>query len=423
MNSNNNQRRPGQPASQGNRGQAQPNRRPGKAQNNTVQTNNNRRAAPAPRTANRGNARHRLPPNKRFPRLSPEERRAPIMARKAERRKKIERIAVFVLLAFILTVVLIVARACRGDVVKREKYQIEDTAPVISADAEDENVRDVLTVTDDGAIGFDEQIESQYAVIIARSDGRIVASREADARIYPASITKIMSLIVAVENAESLDDTITFTTDMISPFYEQGASLAGFAEGETVTLRDMLYGMILNSGADATEGIVRLISGDEKSFVALMNKKATELGLKNTHFVNAVGLHDNDHYSTCNELAVILDYALNNEACKEILCTYKYTTAATEQNPEGIDLTSNLQSRMEGGESEVARIHGGKTGYTKEAGYCLASYAKAYSDGEEYLIVTCKGESLYTPIYDHINACKIYLADQENTEDTTEDAE
>lgn len=340
--------------------------------------------------------------------------------RAAERRKNIERVAVIGLLAFILIVVLIVARACRGKVEKRDKYEIEGTDPVIRVDVEEEAE---LLVPEGEGVEFDPQIESAYAVMVARSDGRVVASREADARIYPASITKIMTLIVAVENAESLDDTITFTEDMITPFYEQGASLVGFVKDEEVNLRDMLYGMILHSGADATEGVVRMIADDEKSFVALMNKKATELGLKDTHFVNAVGLHDDDHYSTCNDLAVILDYAIDNEICKEILCAYKYTTSPTEQNPDGIELTSNQQSRMEGGESEVARIHGGKTGYTKEAGYCLASYAKAYSDGEEYIIISCKGESLYTPVYDHINACKIYLADEENTKDSAEDAE
>lgn len=377
-------------------------------------TTNRKGAAQNPQRRN-----YQRPPERR---VSPEQRRARIAAEKAARQSKLEKVSVFALLVLILLSVIIVARACRGDVSAREKYVIEETTPVAAADVADEEPKlDLLVPTADSSTReLDAQIESQYGVMISRSDGHIVASREADTRVYPASLTKVMTLIVAVENSVNLDETVTFTSDMITPFYEAGASLVGFAEGETVNLRDLLYGMILLSGADATEGVVRITAGDEESFVAMMNDKAKELNLTDTHFVNAVGLHDDDHYSTCNELAIILDYALENEICREILSTYQYTTSATDQNPDGIALTSNLQSRMEGGESEVARIYGGKTGYTDAAGNCLASYAQAYSDGEEYIIITCKGASLYTPIFDHINICKIYLAEEDTDESVSE---
>ena len=330
---------------------------------------------------------------------------------------RMDKIAIVILLVVILLAVVLIAKACKGDVTPRDRYEISDTE--MAADLPADDADDVfLPVPDENTRPADEQITSKYAVMVSRSSGKIIASREADTVIYPASLTKIMSLIIAVEQAESLDETIVFTTDMRSPFYEQNASLAGFKEGEEVTLKDLLYGMILVSGADATEGVVRLCAGDEASFVGLMNQKAEKLGLKDTHFVNAVGLHDKDHYSTCNEMAIILDCALDNETCREILSTYKYTTAATEQNPDGIELTSNIQSRMEGGESGVARIHGGKTGYTESAGNCLASFASAYSDGEEYIIVTCLGGDVYAPIYDHINMCTIYLAKEENTDES-----
>ncbi len=409
MNSNNNQQRPVPP-----QGRRAPVRRdPYQAQQRPVHWR-----PPAERNIQRPPQQ----PNRRQPRQLPAPRQVGAVQRNtraADGQSRLEKIAVAGFLVLILLAVIVVAKACRGNIADREKYQLEGTQLVASSDIEQDASTDVLLpVSDENTVAMDAQIESKYAVMVARSDGRIIASREADTRIYPASLTKIMSLIVAVEKAESLDQTIVFTNDMISPFYEQNASLAGFAEGEEVNLKDLLYGMILVSGADATEGVVRVIAENEENFVALMNAKAKELGLKDTHFVNAVGLHDKDHYSTCNEMAVILDHALQNETCREILSTYKYTTAATEQNPEGVALTSNIQSRMEGGESGVARIYGGKTGYTEAAGNCLASFAKAYSDGEEYIIVTCLGADVYTPIFDHINACKIYLAKEENTDES-----
>ncbi len=409
MNSNNNQQRPVPHQNQ----QTPVRRNPYQAQQRPVNQH-----PPAGKNMKRAPQQ----PNRQQPRQAQPVRRVVGPAQKNARiavgQSRLEKIAVAGFLVLILLAVIVVAKACRGNVNDREKYQISQTQQVVE-EVRDDDAPDVLSpVSDENSVPMDDEIKSKYAVMVARSDGRIIASREADTRIYPASLTKVMSLIVAVENAESLDETIVFTNDMISPFYEQNASLAGFVEGEEINLKDLLYGMILVSGADATEGVVRVIAGNEESFVSMMNAKAKELGLKDTHFVNAVGLHDKDHYSTCNEMAVILDHALNDETCREILSTYKYTTAVTEQNPEGIELTSNIQSRMEGGESEVARIHGGKTGYTEAAGNCLASFAKAYSDGEEYVIVTCLGQDVYTPIFDHINACKIYLAEEENTDES-----
>lgn len=288
-----------------------------------------------------------------------------------------------------------------------------DTAPDTEKPDEkivDNSGRTVLApYRDSSSASFDPAIDSEYGIMVERGTGRIVARRDPDAKVYPASLTKVMSLIVAVENCGSLDDTLTFTNAIIDPVFRQGASMAGFDNGETVTLRDMLYGMILPSGADAAEGICICVAGDDEHFVALMNEKAKELGLKKTHFANASGLHDPEQYSTCTELAIILDYAIQDPTCRTVLSTYKYTTAPTEQHPEGIELTSDLQARMEGGESGVARILGGKTGYVTESKYCLATFARADADGREYVIVTCMGSGRWKPIFDHINICKKYI--------------
>ncbi len=167
-------------------------------------------------------------------------------------------------------------------------------------------------------------------------------------------------------------------------------------------MTDMIYGAILPSGADATAGLAIKVAGSEAAFVKLMNKKADELGLKDTHFTNASGLFDKEHYTTPEDMAVIIRAAMQNELCKKVLSTYQYTTAPTPQNPNGIQLTSTLFSYMYGTEPEGSDILGGKTGFVNESGYCIASFGKS-DNGTEYVCVTLKGQGLWPTVYDQIN--------------------
>ena len=244
--------------------------------------------------------------------------------------------------------------------------------------------------------------DSQFGILINLDKNEIVATKNGDERFYPASMTKIMTLLVAVENMESLDDTFTFTNEVIDPLVMENLSRAGFESGEEVTVKDMLYGCVLPSGADATYGLAVTIAGSEREFVKLMNDKANSLGLKNTHFVNVSGLHDDRHYSTPHDIALILDYAMQNKTCAEILSTVKYTTAKTPQHPEGIELENTMFSRMYGTEAEDVIISAGKTGYTTESGNCLASYAEN-ADGEKFILVTGKASNFWKSIYDALN--------------------
>lgn len=247
------------------------------------------------------------------------------------------------------------------------------------------------------------QVESQYGILINIDKNTIVAEKGGDTKIFPASLTKIMTLIVAVESLDDLNETYTFKAETIDALYQEEASVAGFMPGETVTATDILYGAILPSGADATIAIAEIVAGSEKEFVKLMNQKANEMGLKNTHFMNTSGLHDEYHYSTPHEMALITKYAMDNKMCKKVLSTYTYTTSKTEQHPEGIELFSTMFSRMYGTEAETITIKAGKTGYTNEGGNCLASYAESDS-GEKYVLVTTDAEGTYRPIYDAIEA-------------------
>ncbi|MDE6658207.1 MAG: hypothetical protein K2J88_06470, partial [Oscillospiraceae bacterium] len=251
---------------------------------------------------------------------------------------------------------------------------------------------------------LDENIGSQYALLVDCDNHKILAQKGAEEKIYPASMTKLMTLIVAIEHTENFNDTFKMTQEIINDLYAQEASMAGFAGEEECSVMDMLYGAALPSGADATTGLAMYVAGSEEAFVKLMNEKVAELGLQHTHFMNCSGLHDENHYSTPTDIALILEYCLRNETCKKIISTYTYTTNSTEQHPDGITLYDSMFSKMTGTEVEGITILGGKTGYTDEAGQCLASYAQT-PDGHCYIAVTSKGIGKYQSVYD---AFKLY---------------
>lgn len=255
-------------------------------------------------------------------------------------------------------------------------------------------------------------IDSNYAILIDMDKNEIVASKNGDAKIYPASMTKVMTLIVAAEHITDLDALFTFDYTITDPAYQAGASVAGFLAGESVPMLDVLYGAALPSGADATTALAVTVAGNEEVFAELMNKKAEEIGLTNTHFMNASGLHHPDHYSTPHEMAMIMEYAMETPLLSKILSTYQYTTTSTEQHPEGLLLTSTMFSRMYGDEAGNCEVIAGKTGYTPEAGQCLVSVAKT-PDGRQFVLVTASAVGKYAPIYDAIDVYKNYIPESE----------
>ena len=149
------------------------------------------------------------------------------------------------------------------------------------------------------------QISSDYVYMVDLDTNQVMVDEGSEEIIYPASMTKMMTLLVAIENAPDLDQTMVLEAEVFEGLAEAHASVAGFSLGETVTVRDLLYGLFLPSGADASRALALLEAGSEEAFVAMMNDKAQQLGLQNTHFVNATGLHDDDHYSCARDMAVI----------------------------------------------------------------------------------------------------------------------
>ncbi len=250
--------------------------------------------------------------------------------------------------------------------------------------------------------------DAKSIIIVDKSTNTVVAARNPHEREYPASTTKIMTLLVAVENITNLDDTFTMTYEITDPLYVEEASVAGFLNGEQVNMTDLLYGTILPSGADAAMGLAIKVAGSEAEFVKLMNKKVKELGLKNTNFTNVTGLHNTQNYCSAYDMAIILDAALQNELCRKVLSTYQYTTAVTSQHPDGIQLSCTLFSYMYGTEPETATILGGKTGFVNESGYCIASYGKGNTTQNEYIVVTMGNSARWPAFYGQIDLYKHY---------------
>ena len=248
---------------------------------------------------------------------------------------------------------------------------------------------------------LDLELYSSSAILIDAGSGEILAQKNPDARIYPASMTKVMTLLTACRNLENLDETFEMTQEIIDPLYLADASMAGFVAGETVTLRELLYGAVLPSGAEATEALALCTAGSEEAFVALMNETAQALGLSDTHFANASGLHDEALYTTVRDMALILQAALAEPTCREILSTVQYTTAPTPQHPEGLAMINKFlynlprQYALDGAEVLAA-----KTGFTSQAMNCCAS-AGTTGDGRSVLCVTANAWTGEFCMHDH----------------------
>ncbi len=251
------------------------------------------------------------------------------------------------------------------------------------------------------------ELHSPHSILVRLEDNKVILKNRSEERIYPASLTKIMTAIVALENLSNLEAPIMLPKKIFHDLFSANASMAGFLPGEEVQAIDLLYGTMLPSGADASIGLAIEISGSEKEFVKLMNQKAKKLKMNDTNFTNVSGLHDDMHYTTVKDIAILLEYSLKNETFRQIFTSARHSTASTNRHDGGITFSSTLSKRIDTYEFDGGRILGGKTGYTDEAGLCLASLAE--KNGIEYIMVTAGAEgSPYTEQYHILDAFKVY---------------
>lgn len=246
-------------------------------------------------------------------------------------------------------------------------------------------------------------LSSRNVVLYNMNEDKIIYELEKDEKTSIASLTKIMTTLVAIENIDNYNETVTLYDSMFTGLAEANAAVIGLKSGQIVTYNDLLYGMFIASGADATRAIAISISGLESSFVELMNKKAKELGMNNTNFVNTTGLDEDNQYSTVNDVAILLKEALKNEKFKEIFIASEYTF--TDQS---LTVKSTLRKTALTYGYDANYIKGAKTGFTYDAGKCLASIATDTKNNIEYLLVTTNADTSTKDAYHVKDAVTLY---------------
>lgn len=267
-----------------------------------------------------------------------------------------------------------------------------------------------FAVAEDAVTIYSEEVISTHALLVDVSTDTIVASKGAFERISPASMTKVLTVLVAAEQIteEDMDDTFTMTLEITDYAYVNDCSSVGFLNDEVVTVRDLFYGTILPSGGDAAVGLATYIAGSHEAFVEMMNEKLEELGLSETaHFTNCVGLYDDEHYCTLYDMAIIMRAAMENELCREFLSCHTYTTAPTEQHPEGIIISNWFLRRIEDKETG-GEVIGAKTGYVVQSQNCAVSYG-TFAGGTPYICVTAGSTSSWRCIYDQVEIFNRYI--------------
>ena len=264
----------------------------------------------------------------------------------------------------------------------------EETAATRFSDA---FASDLCVVTDEASYNPDF-VTSQAAALFDMDDREVLYSKDVFERMYPASITKIMTALVAIKEGD-LKSRVLVTDDAV--ITEPGATLCGIEPGDTLTLEQLLYGLMLPSGNDAGAAIAVHIAGSIEAFSDMMNEEAVRLGATGTHFVNPHGLNDPDHYTTAYDLYLIFNEALKYPVFLQIVGTTAYTANYHTKNSEPVSKTWKGSNWFMTGERETPdglKVFGGKTGTTKAAGYCLIMASRDDSD-KEYISVVLKADS------------------------------
>ncbi len=301
--------------------------------------------------------------------------------------------------------------------IKKIKESIIEEEPG-EAETEETEVEEELSVcrfeeTEDTVPIAAEEVISTHAILVDEGTDQIIAAKGARERIMPASMTKVLTILVAAEHIpeEKLDDTFEMTLEITDYAYVNDCSSVGFLDGEKVPVRDLFYGTAMHSGGDAALGLAFYVSGSHEAFVELMNEKLKELGIADsTHFTNCVGIYDEAHYSTVYDMAVIMKAALQNDLCREVMSKHIYTTKPTVEHPDGIEISNwflrKIEDKDTGGEVLCA-----KTGYIVQSKNCAVSY-EISADEPPYICVTAGSTSNWRCIYDHVEIYNRYISSE-----------
>ena len=263
------------------------------------------------------------------------------------------------------------------------------------------------------------EIAEETGILMEATTGQVLFDKEMDEIRYPASTTKIITALLILENVKDLSQTVTFT-DVITPDLAPGNSTINAQIGEQLTVEECLYGIMLASANEVITQMTVYVAGSVENFVSMMNKRAAELGCENTHFVNANGLPDPNHYTTAHDLARILAEAIKNEDFCKISGSASYTIPPTNMTPYSRNL-ENSNALIKEGEYHYEGVIAGKTGHTEAAKNTLVTAASRdgmtlvcvvlRSDGENRFIDTV---SLFDYGFNNFHLSPLYWLDPQN---------
>lgn len=315
------------------------------------------------------------------------------------------------LIAFLLVFQMLLLPAIASEAESETDSSVEDSSELASSEITSEAPQEDFSypipenisgdasvsagcISIDGAAAItnetDLPVKLGAALMYEMNSGTLLYGYNVDEKMYPASVTKIMTCLLALEHG-NLDDIVTVSESVVANRDPDGSDCK-LRAGEQISLHDLLYCLMVASANDAASAISEHIAGSEAAFVEMMNEKAAQLGCGNTHFVNPHGLHDDDHYTCARDLAKIMLAALEYDAFNEIYSTKRYEVPATNKSKERNLLTTNyLMDKATIEYYYDERVIGGKTGYTTPAGRCLAAVSE--TRGLRLLTVVLGGDT------------------------------
>lgn len=279
-----------------------------------------------------------------------------------------------------------------------DAYSLSSRLPALVSDLDSDKdftdgfATDLCVVTDESAYDPDF-ITSEAGALFDVNNRQTLYSKDAFETMYPASITKVMTALIAIKYG-NLEDTVTVTEDAV--INEPGATLCGIKPGDKLTLEQLLYGLMLPSGNDAAAAIAIHMDGSIEAFADQMNEEARKLGAVDSHFVNPHGLHSENHYTTAYDLYLIFNEAFKYPVFREIIESKSYTANYTSAAGDSVSKTWKCSNQFITGERDTPQgvtVLGGKTGTTKAAGYCLIIASKDDATDGNFISVVLKSDS------------------------------
>lgn len=250
------------------------------------------------------------------------------------------------------------------------------------------------------------ELHNDAAMIVSLDTGDVLYAHNHTAKMYPASITKLMTAIVMVENIADLDNTyLTYTREANNLILGTGSVVYNLNIGEKMKAREALASLLIASHGDVAYAIAEHVGGTIPNFVDMMNAKAAEMGLKNTHYMNPVGLHDDDHYTTAEDIYILAKYAYEIDVIKEMSSKATYTMEATDVHASRTISNSNLLLNPNSNVYYKPTVCG-KTGFTDEAGRCLVSIAS--NSGYNYMVIVLNAKTIKGTRNDFIDSANMY---------------